>query len=480
VRFFLQKRELDRVFNPRSVAVVGDKKANDYMWLRSLATFRGKLYSVQIDPQELPGIEELGIPNYHSLLDIPESVDYVVIAVPRTVAPKIIGDCIKKQVGGATLFTSGFAETNTEEGIGLEHLIAKMAVEANFNLIGPNCMGVFNPKIGLRHGTTQYVGETGPVGFISQSGTQAVLFSVAGKCHGITVSKSVSYGNGAVLDSTDYLEYLASDEETKIIGMYIEGVKDGRRFFQCLKETAKRKPVVVWKGGKSEEGARAIASHTGSLASVPVIWETVIRQCGAIKVDNLDEMIDCVKALLYLKPPEGPRVGLIAQSGGQSVVITDAFVQEGLTVPLLSERSYQEFASFFNVIGGSYLNPLDVSWNFRSIDDLLKILNILSCDDNIDTLVPELWVDLLSRLGESDSTIDNLLWALFDLKTRSNKCLLIVLTAWQQETEALKMRQKLFEKGLPGFSTFERAARALKRVTEYYRFHEGPRLKNQY
>jgi acyl-CoA synthetase (NDP forming) len=476
----LPKRELDRVFNPRSVAVVGDKKANEYMWLKSLITFTGKLYSVQIDPRELPGIEEMGIPNYRSLLDIPESVDYVVIAVPRTVAPKIISDCIKKQVGGATLFTSGFAETNTEEGIRLERLVAKMAVEANFNLIGPNCMGIFNPKIGLRHGTTQYVGETGPVGFISQSGTQALLFSVAGKCHGVTVSKSVSYGNGAVLDSTDCLKYLASDEETKIVGMYIEGVKDGRGFFQCLRETAKRKPVVVWKGGKSEEGARAIASHTGSLTSVPVIWETVLRQCGAIKVNNLDEMIDCMKALLYLKPPKGPRVGLIAQSGGQSVVITDAFVQEGLTVPLLCERSYQEFASFFDIIGGSYINPLDVSWNFRSISDLLRILNILSRDDNVDALVLELWVDLLSRLVESDSTLDDLLWGLFDLKTRSSKSLLIVLTACQQETEALRIRRKLFERGLPSFPTFERAARALKRVTEYHRSHEGPCLKKQY
>ena len=439
------------------------------MWLKSLATFKGNLYSVQIDPQELPGIEKLGIPNYRSLLDIPEPVDYVVIAVPRTVAPIIVGDCIKKQVGGATLFTSGFAETNTLEGMRLERLITKMAVEADFNLIGPNCMGIFNPKIGLRHGTTQYIGETGPVGFISQSGTQAVLFSLMGKCHGITVSKSVSYGNGAVLDSTDYLEYLADDEETKIIGMYIEGIKDGRRFFQCLREVARKKPVVIWKGGKSEEGARAIASHTGSLASAPVIWDSMIKQCGAIKVNNLDEMIDCVKALLYLKPPEGPRVGLIAQSGGQSVAITDAFVQEGLTVPLLCQRSYQEFACFFNVIGGSYLNPLDVSWNSRSIDDIMKILNILSSDDNIDTLVLELWVDSLARIAETDSTLDNLLWALYDLKTRSNKCLLIVLTAWQLEAEALNMRQKLYEVGLPGFPTFERAAKALKRVTEYYR-----------
>ncbi len=149
----MSRKDLDRVFNPKVVAVVGDKKANDYMWLRSMSTFTGKLYSVQIDHQELPGIEKLGIPNYHSLLDIPEPVDYAVIAVPRGVAPRIVSDCIKKQVGGATLFTSGFSETNSEEGKLLEGQVIKIAREADFNLIGPNCMGIFNPKIGLRHGT---------------------------------------------------------------------------------------------------------------------------------------------------------------------------------------------------------------------------------------------------------------------------------------------------------------------------------------
>lgn len=471
---FLHRRELDRVFNPRSVAVVGDKKANDYMWLRNLSTFRGKVYSVQIDPEELPGIERLGIENYGSLLDIPQPVDYVIVAVPRAVAPQIISDCIKKQVGGATLFTSGFAETNTEEGTRLERDIAKMAKEANFNLIGPNCMGIFNPRIGLRHDSGQYSGEGGPIGFISQSGTHAILFSLVGELHGIRLSKSVSYGNGAVLESTDYLEYLANDEETRIIGMYIEGVKSGRRFFQCLKETARRKPVLIWKGGKSEDGARAAAAHTGSLASVPILWETMIRQCGAIKVDSLEEMIDAVEALLYLNPPSGNRVGLVAHSGGQSVVITDAFTQEGLAVPLLSDRSYQEFASFFNIIGGSYLNPLDMSWNVLSTEDLVKTLNILSGDENTDCLVLELCLPFLAQIWEYyPPYLDTLLETLVGFRATCNKCFSIVLIAGQRETEALKIRRKLTERGLPSFPTFERAAKALKKVVGYYRFHRG-------
>jgi acetyltransferase len=151
----LQMKELDRVFNPRSVVVVGDKRENDYMWLRSLSTFTGEVCSVQIDPDELPGIARLGVRNYPSLLDLPKPVDYAIVAVPRAVAPKIVADCIRAGVGGATLFTSGFAETGTDAGIRLEQQIAEMARAADFPLIGPNCMGIFNPEIGLRHDINQ-------------------------------------------------------------------------------------------------------------------------------------------------------------------------------------------------------------------------------------------------------------------------------------------------------------------------------------
>lgn len=464
------KRNLDRVFSPRSVAVVGDQKEIGYMWLRSLSTFTGKVYSVQIDPKELPGIQRLGVENYSSLLDIPQPVDYVIIAVPRSIAPKIVHDCIQKGVGGATLFTSGFAEANTEEGIELETVIAKMAKEVNFNLIGPNCMGVYNPKIGLRNDLKQCWGDGGPVGFIAQSGTIAIAFSLLGESHGIKVSKSVSYGNGVVLDSADFLDYLAEDEETKIIGIYIEGVKQGRRFFQCLRETTKSKPVLVWKGGEGEGGARAVASHTASLASSPVIWEALIQQCSAIKVDSLDVMIDVVKALLYVKPPGGARVGLIAMSGGQSVVMTDAFTRVGLAVPRLSDSSYKDFRSFFNPVGGSYLNPLDISWNMPSTEHLIKILNIMSRDENIDSVVLELLLPHLALRREYDpSYFDNLIEALAKFKAACPKPFLVILTPWYMEAEAMQARIKLIGKDIPSFPSFERGAKALKKLEEYHK-----------
>jgi acyl-CoA synthetase (NDP forming) len=446
--------------------------ATGYVWLRNMSTFTGRLYSVQIDPGELPGIEQLGVKNYKSLLDIPEPIDYVLVAVPRAVAPRIISDCIRQGVGGASLFTSGFAETHSDEGARLQETLIQMARDADLNLIGPNCMGVFNPKLGVRQDINQYHGRSGPVGFISQSGTHAIFFSQVGARHGLLISKSVSYGNGAVLDSEDYLDYLAEDDDTKVIGLYIEGVKDGRRFLDSLRGAAQRKPVLVWKGGRGEEGNRAISSHTGSLASTPILWDSMVKQCGAIRIDNLDEMIDCMKTILYVNPPQGTKVALVAQSGGQSVVIADAFTRAGLTAPLLSRSSYRQFAAFFNTIGGTYLNPLDTSWHAPSIKDSIRILDILSADTNVDSLVAELSLPFLSQIWDFyPPYLDDLVAALADFKARCPKAFLVVISAGQLEEEALTVRNKLMDKGIPSFPSFDRAARALARVADYHRSH---------
>ena len=181
---------LDRAFNPRCVVVVGDSKQGEFHLLRSLSEFKGRLYSVQINPETIREIEALGIKNYTSLLDVPEPVDLVIVAVPRKVTPKILGDCIRKDVGVALIFTAGFAETNTEEGIRLERQLVEMAEEASLHVIGPNCRGIFNPAIGLKQLEGQYSGVSGPVGLISQSGGHALSFAFEAHLEGVDISKS--------------------------------------------------------------------------------------------------------------------------------------------------------------------------------------------------------------------------------------------------------------------------------------------------
>jgi len=448
--------------------VVGDSKRGDFHWLRNENTFKGKLYSVQVNPESIEGIKALGVENYTSLLDIPEPVDLVIVNVPRAVAPKILEDCIRKEAAAAHFFTSGFAETDTEEGIRLERLLTSMSEQANFHLVGPNCRGIFNPKIGLKQIGEQYSGFAGPVGIISQSGGLAMAFTREAHLQGVDINKSVSFGNGIVLGASDYLEYFGRDPEIKAIGMYLEGVKDGRRFFSVLREVSARKPVVIWKGGWTEDGGRAIASHTGSLAVPQVVWDAAVSQSGAIKVLSMDALIDTLKALLYLPPVCGNRVGVAGGAGGDSIVITDVLAKVGFKVPLLAQESYDELATFFTLIGGSYRNPLDTDAgpNRRELE---RILGILERDANIDNLV------LLTRVGSflfSPELREADINAAVNIKKKTSKPVMAILpySTSEEMEEARGTIPRFQEGGVPVFPSMERGASALKRVLDYYSF----------
>ena len=454
--------KLDRGFNPQCVVVVGDKA--DYRWLRGQSTFKGKLYSVQIDPKEIEGIKALGVDNRASLADIPEPIDLVIVAVPRAIAPRILEDCIANKVAAAHFYTAGFAETDTEEGINLQRRLTKRAEETNFHLVGPNCMGIFNPKVGIRQGPEQYVGDAGPVGFIAQSGTHAINFANEAHLQGIDINKSVSFGNGIVIDSADYLEYFGRDPEIKIIGMYLEGVKDGRRFLKVLREVSARKPVVIWKGGRTEEGGRAIASHTGSLAVPRAVWEAAVRQCGAIKVASMEELIDTLKALLYLSPVRGDRVGIAGGSGGQSVAIADVFAEAGLRVPLLTQESYDELASFYTLIGGGYRNPIDTG-NVNRVQ-MKRLLEILERDANIDNLVL-----LTAARSGPGGQLEGDMESLAGIRKRTAKPVMAIVScpfSPKEVEQAGGIIQKLQSGGVPVFIALERGARALKNALDYY------------
>jgi acyl-CoA synthetase (NDP forming) len=470
--------DLRRALNPKSIVVVGSKRADGYMWLRNYATFKaGPLYSVQIDPNEIPGIEQMGVQNFTSLMDVPGDVDYVMLAVPRQVAPRVLADCAKKGVGAVALFTSGFAETGEEEGIRLQEQLLQVAREGNVALIGPNCMGLYNRKLGIRQSADQGYGEAGDVGFISQSGTHAINFGLVGEAHGVRVSTSISIGNAIVLDVPDYLDYLADDPDTKVIAMYIEGARDGRRFVESLKRAARLKPVVVWKGGVTDAGARATASHTGALAAPHHVFSALVRQAGAIEATSLEDTIDVVKALLYAKPGTGRRMGLMAMTGGQSVVITDAFVSAGLDVPRLSDASYEELRSFFNIVGGSYQNPLDMGGTIGfggSRETLGRLFDILDRDPNIDAIAMEMASGFLARMWQANpASLDGLLDALAAHKERSSKPFVVVLQPQHVEDVVIQARKRVQERGIAVFASFERAARALKRATDYHRFRAG-------
>ena len=205
------------------------------------------------------------------------------------------------------------------------------------------------------------------------------------------------------------------------------------------------------------------------MAGSPAVWDTLIKQCGAIKVSSLDEMIDTMKILLHAKPLAGNRVGLAAMTGGQSVVITDAFTGEKFKVPLLSDASYKRFATFFQTLGASYRNPLDVSLNFPHLDRIVKSLDILSEDENIDTVVLEISVPFMKNLSWINANLfDNMIAALADFKKRCSKPFITILVSGQAEYEALDVKKKLVTQNIPSFPSFERGANALRKAVDFY------------
>ena len=252
--------KLDPLFNPRGVAVIGasnDPSKFGSMFLNALVS-TGFPHVYPVNPKET---DVSGLKSFKSVQDIPEPVDYGLVSVPISRILDVIRDCGRKSVKGVAIFTAGFSESIKNEGITLEQEMVNTAKEYGVRLIGPNCVGIYCPssKLAFFPGLST---EEGNIAFISQSGGHAEELARQASKWGLTFSKIVSYGNGSDLDSTDFLEYLGDDPDTEIVAIYLEGVKDGQRFIRTLRHVAQSKPVVIWKGGYSDNGARAAASHT--------------------------------------------------------------------------------------------------------------------------------------------------------------------------------------------------------------------------
>jgi acyl-CoA synthetase (NDP forming) len=332
----LFKHDLDRLFYPRGIAVIGASDTygrGSSMFLRSLLDlgYEGGLYPVNVSANSAA----MGLPAFKRVVDIPGPVDYAIVGVPAKATLGVVADCIEKGVPYIHFFTAGFSELQTEKGARLERELVELA-RGKTRLIGPNCMGAYcaESRIGF---DSSHTGESGDVAFISQSGGHAINFIRRTGERGLKLSKGISYGNACDLSSIEFLEYFADDEKTAIIGIYIEGTKDGRKFFETLKAAAKKKPVIIWKGGRTPDGANAAASHSGALAGAFEIWKSMIKQAGAILVDDDNEMLDLMLGLKHLSLPAGVNTALVTTGGGNSVVAADKCDGLGLNLPPLSE-----------------------------------------------------------------------------------------------------------------------------------------------
>lgn len=471
----VDRDRLHRTLTPRSVAVVG-AKGPDFGWLENNRNFVGPLYSVQLDPNEITEIEKRGFTNYLKLEEVPEDIDLVICAVPRPIVPFIVSDSIKKNVGGMAIFSAGFAETGEEEAAELQDRIVQLANDAGMPIVGPNCMGVYNRRQGVKFSDGVDHGDGGTVSIMGQSGTHTIGATTMAQRVGIPVSRGISFGNAVVVNEADYIEYLRDDPDTQVIGVYLEGLKDGRRFFQALRETTPKKPVVIWKGGQTAAGQRATRSHTASLATPMATWNALIAQTGAIPANSVDELVDALQALVHTTPPRGRKLALMAMTGGQSVAISDAFGRQGLEVPELADQTYETIGEFFNVIGGSFRNPFDMANTIGMAGDsanLARIMQAVGDDPNIDAMVFEFSAGFFARMWKDEpERLDNMLNELDGFRERTGLPLVTVMHAGAIDEEVIPIRDQVVARGFAVFPSFDRAALALSRVINYYEWVE--------
>jgi acyl-CoA synthetase (NDP forming) len=469
---------LEAAFYPKTVAMVGISSAakRGAPWSPGGASFigsfeqlgfKGKIYPVN------PKIAEvLGYKCYPNVSAIPEHVDLVIMAVPRTEAPAVLEDCARAGAKNIHMFTAGFEETGEKEGLELAARVRDIIARNGLRVIGPNCMGLYVPESGV--GTFGNLPtRSGPVCFISQSGGHLNWYSHYGQDYGIWFSKGISFGNAYALDSTDFLEYIGSDPKTHVICMYLEGIKDGRKLRRQVTEINRCKPTIIWKSGLTDQGARAVASHTASLAGQEAVWRGFFRQTGAVQVNSLEEMADMAMTFLYVKPVSGNRVAVMGLGGGTSVAAADECSRAGLPVPALTAVTQAELGKFISSAGTSIRNPLDTGLVFRDISNLTRQIELVAADPNIDMMIAMPHMDMTrNAAGDQVNKVLDYLVECARNPVRGKPLVMVLQSfandAWEAQLRA-RLNVELPQKGIPVYRSLERAARALARFAEYHR-----------
>lgn len=465
---------LHEILHPRSIAVVGASVSGPgWRFLLPLLRrgFEGKLYPVNPKYQEIGGLK-----CYASVAEIPDTVDYIISVVPAPLVPNLIRDAATKGTKAIHLFTARFSETGRPQAAQMEREMLGLAKQYGIRIIGPNCMGVYYPAWGISF-EEDFPLEPGKVAFISQSGNLAGEVVRSAGLRGIRFSKVISYGNAIDLNECDYLEYLLQDPETAVILMYMEGVKDGRRFVSVLRQATEVKPVVILKGGRGEAGARATSSHTASLAGSVEIWEAALEQTNAIGVDSIEELVDMAVTFNSLPPLKGKRVGVTGGAGGASVLAADQCEMAGLEVVPLSPEFREQLKSRGISVWDWLSNPADLSIREDESLTVKVILELMSQDPNFDLLILMLHVH---RHGDQpEMTLDDFLkqHQLEGFETVATKPLLAVVPERSFGIEewdsvewklACELRSRLISSGIPFYPTVYRAALAARRAADYY------------
>ncbi len=450
-----QVKNLDYVFNPNSVAIVGASKNPKKVGHTILRNFLQAGFSKKIYPINPNEKEIMGLKSYSKLSEIGENIDCAIIATPAKTVYGILKDGLKHGLKSVVVISGGFSEvSNSNE----ELRIKKLSDQNNIALIGPNCMGVLNPD--WRNDSiflpTYKLGRpnTGSIAFVSQSG--AVGGCIIDLCakSAMGMSKFISYGNGTCINETDLLDYLCNDDKTRAVISYIEGVRNGRKFMQSISSMTLTKPLVILKAGKGALGAKATLSHTGTLAGSYKIFSSAIKQAGAIEAQNLDELFHLAK-ILQVPKFFSSKIAVLTNGGGNGVLASDSIEKHQLKLAHFSDKTKSELKAFLPSYS-NIQNPLDIIGDADS-QRYEKSLELLIADENIDAIV----VIILFQTASLDSRIINVL---AQAKTKSKKPIVAVCTGGDYTQLHAKM---LDDYQIPTYPSPDDAISALSKILNY-------------
>jgi acyl-CoA synthetase (NDP forming) len=464
------------LFEPRSVAVIGasstaPNQANNF--LRNLRDygFAGAIYPIHTTATEIDGLLA-----YPTLAATPGPIDYAFVAIAAPRVPDIL-QAANGRVRFAQVMSSGFAES--EAGVALQHALVRAAHAGGMRLLGPNCLGTHSPRGRLTF-LERAPPETGAVGVISQSGGLSVDILRRGQNRGLGFSGLVTVGNSADLGPSDLLEFFLADPLTRVIGLYIEDIADGRRFFNLLSRANAKKPVVLLKGGRTAAGQRAAASHTGSLAQDDRIWSAMARQTGTILVDTLDEFLAALLIFQTLQahPKEATqRVVLFGNGGGTSVLASDAFARNGFAISTFDDPTLAALAELHLPAGSSIANPIDVPASILRQENGAvgeRILDVIHSAGTVHALVMHLNLPVILAYRNVD-LLGNLMKAALTVRSRhqgQTHFVLVLRSDGEPDIEARKRdyRHQAVALGIPVFDELAEAGKALAALATYERY----------
>jgi acetyl coenzyme A synthetase (ADP forming)-like protein len=446
------RRNLDGLLFPRSVAVIGASATPGkvgHALFANVVSFPGPVYAVNPKHTEI-----MGKPCFPTVAALPEPVDLAVIVIPADGVAEVLRECGKKGIKNAVVISAGFKECGVE-GAKREQELVRVAEEYGLNVLGPNVLGIISTRAGLNATFAPRGALPGHIAFISQSGAFCTSVLDWAWKEKLGFSHFVSLGNKAVLNECDFLWAFAEDPETRVIVAYLEGIQDGPRFMEIAREVTREKPIVVLKAGRAEAGARAVSSHTGTMAGADHAYDAAFRQCGVIRARTVEELFDYAYILARQPLPKGKRIGIMTNAGGAGVMAADAAEWEGLTVARLSESTVRALAARLPPAAALY-NPVDI----------LGDANAQRYREALELVLGDPGVDMVTALSAPVAILrfSELAEVVAEAKERFGKPIAVSFMAGELGEEAEEILRRA---GIPSFFDPARAVRALAALAKY-------------